>query len=289
MDWVNAVVQGVLLGGVYALFAVGLSLAFGVLRLVNLAHGQLALVAAFLTVSLTEATDWSPLVLLAVVVPAMGAVGYGLQRGLFQRALGDDPLTSILVTFGLAVMIENLLLDRYTADARGLDAGSIETASIRLTDDLSVGWFRLVALLVAIGVLAALSAFLFRTRYGRAFRAVADDRDTAALMGIDTRHLYALAMAIAVATVGIAGVFFGIQTTFSPSDGNGSLLFAFEAVIIGGLGSVWGTLAGGIVLGVAQTVGAQIEPGWSILAGHVVFLAVLAARPQGLFARTAAA
>jgi len=289
VDWVNAVVQGVLLGGVYALFAVGLSLAFGVLRLVNLAHGQLALVAAFLTVSLTEATDWSPLVLLAVVVPAMGAVGYGLQRGLFQRALGDDPLTSILVTFGLAVMIENLLLDRYTADARGLDAGSIETASIRLTDDLSVGWFRLVALLVAIGVLAALSAFLFRTRYGRAFRAVADDRDTAALMGIDTRHLYALAMAIAVATVGIAGVFFGIQTTFSPSDGNGSLLFAFEAVIIGGLGSVWGTLAGGIVLGVAQTVGAQIEPGWSILAGHVVFLAVLAARPQGLFARTAAA
>lgn len=289
MDGVNAVVQGVLLGGVYALFAVGLSLAFGVLRLVNLAHGQLALVAAFLTVSLTESTGWHPLVLLAVVVPAMAALGYGLQRGLFQRALGDDPLTSILVTFGLAVMIENLLLERYTADARGLDAGRIETAGLRLTDDLSIGWFRLIALLAAVAVLAGLSAFLFRTRYGRAFRAVADDRATAALMGIDTRHLYALAMAIAVATVGIAGVFLGIQTTFSPSDGNASLLFAFEAVIIGGLGSPWGTLAGGIVLGVAQTVGAQIEPGWSVLSGHLVFLAVLAARPQGLFTRTAPA
>jgi branched-chain amino acid transport system permease protein len=285
MDWVNAVVQGVLLGGVYALFAIGLSLAFGIMRLVNLAHGQLALLAAFLTVSVTDATDWNPLVALAVIVPAMAALGYVLQRGLLNFALGEDPLTSILVTFGLAVVIENLLLNRYTADSRGLDAGSIETASIRITDDLAIGWFRLIGLLAAIVVLAGLSAFLFHSRYGRAFRAVSDDRDTARLMGIDTRHLYALAMAIAIGTVGIAGVFLGVQTTFGPSDGSASLLFAFEAVIIGGLGSLWGTLAGGVVLGVAQTVGAQIEPGWSILAGHVVFLAVLAARPAGLFGK----
>ena len=289
MDWVNAVVQGILLGGVYALFAVGLSLAFGVMRLVNLAHGQLALVAAFFTVSLTERTDWNPLVLLAVVVPAMAALGYVLQRGLLNRVVGDDPLPAILVTFGLAVVLENLLLTRYTADARGLNAGSIETASFRVTDGLSVGWFRLLGLVAAVVVLGALSAFLFRTRYGRAFRSVSDDRDTARLMGIDTRHLYALAMAVAVATVGIAGVFFGIQTTFSPSDGNGSLLFAFEAVIIGGLGSLWGTLAGGLVLGVSQTVGAQIEPGWSVLTGHLVFLAVLVVRPSGLFGKAAPA
>lgn len=295
MDWVNAVVQGVLLGGVFALFATGLSLAFGVMRLVNLAHGQLALVAAFATVSVTEATGWNPLVALLVVIPGMAALGYVLQRGLLDLTLGGaegregDPLRSILVTFGLAVVIENLLLERYSADSRGLAAGSIETASIRLTDDLSIGWFRLLGLLVAIGVLAGLAVFLARTRTGRALRAVADDRATAELMGIDTHRVNGLAMALALATVAIAGVFLGIQTTFAPSDGNVLLLSAFEAVIIGGLGSLWGTLAGGVTLGVAQTVGAQIEPGWSVLVGHLVFLAVLVVRPTGLFPRTAPA
>jgi len=291
MDWVNAVVQGVLLGGVFALFATGLSLAFGVMRLVNLAHGQLALLAAFATVSVAEATDWNPLVALAVVVPAMAVLGYLLQRGVLDHTLaGDgDPLRSILVTFGLAVVIENLLLERYSADSRGLAAGTIETASIRVTDDLAIGWFRLIGLLVAIAVLAGLALFLARTRTGRALRAVADDRATAELMGIDTHRINGIAMALALATVAIAGVFLGIQTTFAPSDGNVLLLSAFEAVIIGGLGSLWGTLAGGITLGVAQTVGAQIEPGWSALIGHLVFLAVLVARPTGLFPRTAPA
>lgn len=297
MDWANAVVQGILLGGVFALFATGLSLAFGVMRLVNLAHGQLALVAAFATVSVAEATGWNPLVALAVVVPAMAALGFALQRGLLDAVLsgrgdgdGDaDPLRSILVTFGLAVVIENLLLERYSADSRGLAAGSIETASIRITDDLSVGWFRLIGLLVAIAVLAGLALFMARTRLGRALRAVADDRATAELMGIDPHRVNGVAMALALATVAVAGVFLGIQTTFSPSDGNVLLLSAFEAVIIGGLGSLWGTLAGGITLGVAQTVGAQIEPGWSALVGHLVFLAVLVARPTGLFPRTAPA
>ena len=291
MDWVNAVVQGVLLGGVFALFATGLSLAFGVMRLVNLAHGQLALLAAFATVSVTEATGWNPLVALVVVVPAMAVLGYVLQRGVLDHTLaGDgDPLRSILVTFGLAVVVENLLLERYSADSRGLAAGAIETASIRLTDDLSIGWFRLIGLLVAIAVLAGLALFLARTRTGRALRAVADDRATAELMGIDTRRINGIALALALATVAIAGVFLGIQTTFAPSDGNVLLLSAFEAVIIGGLGSLWGTLAGGITLGVAQTVGAQIEPGWSVLIGHLVFLAVLVVRPTGLFPRTAPA
>jgi branched-chain amino acid transport system permease protein len=291
MDWVNAVVQGVLLGGLFALFATGLSLAFGVMRLVNLAHGQLALVAAFATVSVTDATGWNPLVALVVVVPAMAVLGYLLQRGVLDHTLaGDgDPLRSILVTFGLAVVIENLLLERYSADSRGLAAGAIETASIRVTDDLSIGWFRLIGLLVAIAVLAGLAVFLARTRTGRALRAVADDRATAELMGIDTHRINGIAMALALATVAIAGVFLGIQTTFAPSDGNVLLLSAFEAVIIGGLGSLWGTLAGGVTLGVAQTVGAQIEPGWSVLIGHLVFLAVLVARPTGLFPRTAPA
>jgi branched-chain amino acid transport system permease protein len=282
---VNTVVQGVLLGGVYALFATGLSLSFGIMRLVNLAHGQLALLAAFLTVSVVDATGWNPLVALVITVPLMAALGWALQRGLFNRALTGDPLTAILVTFGLAVIIENLLLRRYTADARGLDAGAIETASIEVTSKIAIGGFRLIGLLVALAVLAGLSTFLSRTRMGRGFRAVADDRDTARLVGISDRSVNGLAMAIAMATVAIAGVFLGIQTTFTPTEGNALLLFAFEAVIIGGLGSIWGTLAGGIVLGIAQTVGARIEPGWSILLGHLVFLAVLAVRPTGIFGK----
>lgn len=289
MTWLNAVIQGVLLGGVYALFATGLSLAFGVMRLVNLAHGQLALAAAFLTVSVVSATDWNPLFALVVIVPAMAVLGWLLQQGFFNRALTGDPLIAILVTFGLAVVIQNALLVHYSGDTRGLDAGWIETASIRLTDQIAIGWFRLIGLLVAIAVLAGLSLFLAHTRSGRAFRAVSDDRATARLMGINDRRIYGLAMAIAVATVGIAGVFLGIQTSFAPADGDIQLLFAFEAVIIGGLGSLWGTLAGGLVLGIAHTIGAQISPGWSVLTGHLVFLVVLAVRPTGLFGKLAAA
>jgi branched-chain amino acid transport system permease protein len=289
MEWVNAVIQGILLGGVFALFATGLSLAFGIMRLANLAHGTLALLAAFIAYSIADATGVNPLVALLAVVPIMFVVGYILQRGLLNFTLGSDPLTAILVTFGLAIVIENLLLERYSADARGLNAGSIESASIRVSDDIAIGWFPLMTLAVAVAVLGLLYLLFARTRVGRAFRAVSDDQVTGRLMGIHDRHYYALAMGIALATVAIAGVFLGIRTTFSPADGNAQLLFGFEAVIIGGLGSLWGTLAGGIVLGVAQTVGAEIEPGWGVLTGHLVFLAVLALRPNGLFGRGAAA
>jgi branched-chain amino acid transport system permease protein len=289
MEWVNAVIQGILLGGVFALFATGLSLAFGIMRLANLAHGTLALLAAFIAYSIVDATGINPLLALVAVVPIMFLIGYALQRGVLNFTLTGDPLTAILVTFGLAVVIENLLLERYSADARGLDAGPIERASIRLTDDISIGWFPLMTLGAAVAVLGLLYVVFARTRAGRAFRAISDDQATAQLMGINNRHYYALAMGIALATVGIAGVFLGIRTTFSPADGNAQLLFGFEAVIIGGLGSLWGTLAGGIVLGVAQTVGAQIEPGWSVLTGHLVFLVVLALRPTGLFGKGAAA
>lgn len=288
MSWANAVIQGVLLGGVFALTATGLSLAFGIMRLANLAHGTLALLAAFITFTLVDRTGLNPLVAMLIVVPLMAVFGYVLQRVLLNFAV-EDPLTGILVTFGLAIIIENLLLNRYSADARGLDAGAIEAESIRINDQIAIGWLPLLILVVAVLVLAILSIVFTRTRMGRAFRAISDDQETAQLMGIDNRHYFGLAMAIALATVGIAGVFLGVRTTFAPADGNLLLLFAFEAVIIGGLGSMWGTLVGGIVLGVAQTVGAEIEPGWSVLFGNLVFLAVLIVRPTGLFGKTALA
>lgn len=289
MTWANAVVQGVLLGGLFALFATGLSLAFGVMRFVNLAHGDLAILAAFLAVSTTAALDVNPFVSLLVIVPGFALGGYVLQRYVFNRTMGPDPLPSILVTFGLGVVIQNALLEHYSADSRGLDAGAIETRSATLTDDISIGWFPLLTLVVAVAVLVALQLLLSRTRAGRAFRATADDPATARLMGIDDRAIYARIMAIAFASVALAGVFLGIRQTFGPSDGPTALIFGFEAVVIGGLGSLWGTLVGGVILGVAQTVGNQVDVRYDLLSGtlygHLIFLAVLAFRPHGLLGR----
>jgi branched-chain amino acid transport system permease protein len=288
MTWANAVVQGVLLGGLYALFATGLSLVFGVMRLVNLAHGDLIVLSAFLAVTLVDTLGWNPLATLVLLVPLMAAAGFVLQYLLLNFTL-DSGLSPLLATFGLSVIIQNALLEEYSADLKGLDAGAIETESVRVTDDISVGWFPLITFLVAVALLVALQLVIRRTALGRSLRATSDDRRAAQLVGIDTRKLYAVAMAMSLATVAVAGAFLGVRTSFGPSDGPLRLIFAFEAVIIGGLGSLWGTLAGGIVLGVAQTVGAEISVGWGDLAGHLVFLAILLVRPRGLFPRPEAA
>lgn len=289
MRWVDAVVQGILLGGLYALFATGLSLIFGVMRLVNLAHGDLAILAAYMAVAFVSATGLSPLIALGFVVPLMFILGYVIQRLLLNRTLGEGALAPLLVTFGIAIIIQNLLLEIFSADSRRLDIGPIETASLKITPQLSIGVFPLITFLLAIVLLVGLEMFFSRTLLGRAFRATSDDREAAQLMGINDRHLYGIAMGLALAIVGVAGVILGIRTTFGPSDGPVILIFGFEAVIIGGLGSLWGTLIGGIVLGVSQNIGAQISPGWALLAGHLVFLAILAIRPAGLFAQRARA
>jgi len=286
MVWVDAAVQGVLLGGLYALFATGLSLIFGVMRLVNLAHGDFSILAAFVAVVAVQTLDINPLTALVVVVPIMGAVGYGLQRLALNRLLGRGILPAVLVTFGLSIVIQNGLLEIFSADSRRLNPGGIETASVSLGGGLAVGAFPLLTFALAVVLLVALQLVIGRSPIGRAFRAASDDGPTAALMGIDTGRLYGLAMALSLAIVAVAGVFLGIRTTFTFSSGPDRLLFAFEAVIIGGLGSLWGTLAGGVILGVAQTVGARLSPGWGVLTGHLVFLAVLLLRPSGLFARS---
>lgn len=288
MTWVNAIIQGLLLGGLYALFATGLSMGFGVMRLVNLAHGDLAILAAFLTLSFTDTVDINPLVALIVVLPCAFAVGWVLQKLVFDRVVGVDPAFQIVTTFGLSIVIQNLLLEKYTADTQGLEIGDLETASIKINDQISVGWFPLITLLVAVGVLGALALFLKRTRLGRAFRATSDDPEAARLMGINNRQIYALATGIALMTVALAGVMLGARSSFDPFAGPLRLIFAFEAVIIGGLGSLWGTLVGGLVLGVAQAIGRELDPQWGELTGHIVFLAVLAFRPTGMFGKVEA-
>ena len=283
MEWLNIIVQGVLVGGLYAMFAAGLSLIFGVMRLVNIAHGDLIVLAAYVALVTTELMGINPLLSLLVVVPLMAIVGYGLQRGILNRTLGPDLLPPLLVTFGLSVIIQNGLLELFTADSRKLQAGPIEVDSIHLAPGLAVGTLPLIQFAVAIAVIAGLQFMFYRTAIGRAFRATSDDPAVAQLTGLDNRHVFALAMAVSLAIVAIAGVFLAVRANFDPSIGPARLIFGFEAVIIGGLGSMWGTLVGGILLGVAQAIGAQIDPGWQLLAGHIAFLIVLAIRPEGLF------
>jgi branched-chain amino acid transport system permease protein len=240
--------------------------------------------AAFMLSALVDATGMSAWIGLLIVIPGAAVVGYVLQRGMLTRALAGGELAPLLATFGLAIVIQNLLLEGFSSNSRGLDAGALDTASWKITDQLTIPGLGLVIFVIAVVLLAGLQLMLSRTKLGRAMRATADDPDTAGLVGIDARTVYAQATAIAIATAALAGVFFGMRSSFDPFSGGPRLIFAFEAVIIGGLGSLWGTLVGGIVLGVAQTVGAQIDPSYSILAGHLVFLAVLAFRQGGIFA-----
>lgn len=284
MDWVNALVQGILLGGLYALFAAGLSLIFGVMRLVNIAHGDLIVLAAYLGLSTTVMLGIHPFVALLIVMPAMAGIGYVLQRGLLNQTLGDDILPPLLVTFGLSVILQNALLEGYTADPQKLAGGAIETASVNV-GGLALGVLPLLTFGIAIVTIAGLQWIFYSTSLGRGFRAVSDNQDIAQLMGLNKAHVFGLAMALALAVTAVAGILLGVRTSFDPSIGGGRLIFGFEAVIIGGLGNLWGTLVGGVILGVAQTISAKIDPGWQLLAGHIAFLVVLAVRPNGLFPR----
>ena len=284
LGWVDTLLQGILLGGLYSLYATGLSVIFGIMRLVNLAHGDLIVLAAFLMLALTAVGV--PIILaVAVVVPLMFAAGYALQWALLNRALGRNILPPLLITFGLSIIVQNGLLETYSADTRRLDVGHLQSASLPLGGGIAVGLMPLICLAAAVAVIVLLNGVFYRTALGRAFRATSDDVEIAQLMGINNKSIYALTMGIALAVCAVAGLFLGARANFDPSIGPARLLYAFEAVIIGGLGSLWGTLAGGIVVGLAQTIGAHIDPEWQILSGHVAFLVVLVIRPRGLFPR----
>jgi len=285
MEWVNAIIQGILVGGLYALFAAGLSLIFGVMRLVNIAHGDFIVAGSYLAWILVRATGLHPLVSLILVIPIAAIFGYVLQMVIFNRTLGKDILPPLLVSFGLSVILQNMLLETFTADSRKLDAGTLETGSFSILPGVAIGYFPLLMFGTAIAVIAGLQYMFYHTALGRSFRATSDDKEIALLMGLDNRKVYAAAMALCLAVVALAGVFLAIRSNFDPFMGPGRLIFGFEAVIIGGLGNLWGTLVGGVILGVAQGLGAEIDPGWQVLAGHIAFLAVLAFRPRGLFPR----
>jgi branched-chain amino acid transport system permease protein len=287
MAWVNAIIQGVLTGGLYALFACGLSLMFGVMKVVNLAHGDLAVVAGYVAIGIIAVSHVPVLVSFVIVVPVMAVAGYALQRTVIQASLDRGVLTTLIVTFGLSIVIENGLLQFFTANTRGIGTGlSLVSDSFTLGSQIQIAYLSVVIFSPTVIVLLALQYFLSRSRYGRLIRAVADDKEAAQLSGADYRHVFGIAAALAFATVALAGIAYGLSSDLDPTTGTDTiLLFAFAAVVIGGLGSLWGTLLGGVVLGVAQQIGAQINISDEVLAGYIVFLAVLVLRPQGLIAR----
>ncbi len=289
MAWVNAIIQGVLTGGLYALFACGLSLMFGVMKVVNLAHGDLAVIAGYIAIGVITVTHIPVLWSFVVVVPVMAVLGYFLQRTVIQSALNRSVLTTLMVTFGLSVVIENGLLQFFTANTRGIGTElALVQGSFKLGSQIQIGYLLVVVFAVAVVVLLGLQYFLSASRYGRLIRAVADDSEAAQLAGADYRHVFGIAAAVAFGTVALAGIAYGMYSQLAPTTGTDTiLLFAFAAVVIGGLGSLWGTLLGGIVLGVAQQIGAQINISDEVLAGYLVFLAVLVLRPQGLTSRKA--
>lgn len=284
-EWINTIIQGILLGGLYALFAAGLSLIFGIMRLVNLAHGDLIVLAAFAILALGAWFGLDPFLATLLAIPVMFAVGFALQHLLLNRTLGRDLLPPLLVTFGLSIIIQNGLMEAFSADSQLLRSGGIGTASISLGGGVAFGVLPLITFLSAIAVILGLNLLFYRTQLGRAFRATSDDLEIAQVMGIDHKRIFATAMGIAMIVVTIAALYLGMRANFDPTIGPARLLYAFEAVIIGGLGSLWGTLIGGMIIGLAQTIGAAINPEWQILSGHIAFLIVLVLKPRGLFPR----
>ncbi len=285
MQWLDALIQGILLGGLYAQYALGMALMFGVMRIVNITHGDLVILLALVGISLAGRLHIGPFVVLAMLVPLAAALGYALQRGILNRVVSDDPLPSLIATFGLSIAMQNLMLEVWSADTRSLPGFGIEQASFAV-GPLFIGVLPVIVLLVATGLTGGLDALLRFTKFGRALRASAADVEAAAMSGINPKAIYASATAIAVGILGFAAVFQSLRSTVAPSDGPAQLIYAFEAVIIGGMGSIWGAFIGSMVLGISQAIGFRIDPGFGVLAGHLVFLIVLAVRPQGILGRS---
>lgn len=282
--WLETLMAGALLGMLYALFGLGLSLSLGVMRMINIAHGDLIVLAAYLSSVCAFGLGLDPLTSLAVVVPVMFVMGWLLQVLLLNRVVGRDAMSPLLLTFGLSIVLQNLLQEIFSADTRSLDAGTLSTQSLAI-GHLSVGLLPVLIAVVSLVVYALTYVLIRKTQWGRQVRAVANDAETSRLVGIDDRALFALMTGFIFAVVAIAGIFYGIRTPFSPSAGPERLLFAFEAVVLGGLGSIWGTFLGGLIIGLVQVFGAQLHTGLGPFFGHLVFLVVLIARPQGLFSK----
>lgn len=286
MDWIEAIINGVLLGGLYALFGLGLGLVFGVLRLINVAHGELIVLSAFCGVLLASLLPGvNPVFLTIPVALAAFAFGFLLQALLINRIAPDaDPMVPMLLTFGLSVMLRNLMVELFGADPRKLDGGALISDSFAV-GDLQIGVYPVLVLAVSGGLFLAVRQLVQRTEFGRIVRAAADNPEIVRIVGVNPKRIFCIVMGLSTALAAIAGVLLAIRTSFTPFSGADRLLLSFEVVIIGGLGSLGGALIGGILLGIAQIVGLKLFPETGPLFAHLVFLLVLFARPTGLLGR----
>jgi len=284
-DLLQPVLNGILLGGLYAVIGVGLSMIAGIVKLINLAHGDLMILGSFLSLAFMGVVGVNPLVTLVFVVPAMFLIGFLIQNYLLNRVLGKGMEPPLIMAFGLSIILQNTLLLVFTPDARSL-ISSLSVKSIAVADYLTIPVIYLIDFIIGLGVITLLHQFFQKTYMGRAIRAASDDEDAAQLMGINTKHIYAYAMGIAMTSAAVAGVLVGMTFTFYPHTGPQYLIVAFGVVIIGGLGSMIGTFVGGIILGLAQLLGAHfLGPGFQLLSGYVILLIVLTVRPQGIFGK----
>ena len=284
-DLKGPIMNGLLLGGLYGIVGIGMSMIFGIVRVVNLAHGDLVILASYLSLVTLSIFNVSPLLTLILVIPAMFLIGFLIQYYLVNRVLGQGMNPPLLVAFGLSIILQNLLLLVFTPDARAL-LTSISIATLPIGNFINIPVVYLVDFIGSLLTILLLSRFFNRTYLGKAIRAASDDEGAAQLMGINTKKIYAWAMAIAGGTAAIAGVLVGMTFTFYPHTGPDYLIIAFGVVIIGGLGSLIGTFLGGLILGLAQILGAHfLGPGFQLLSGYIILLIVLAFKPTGLFSK----
>jgi len=279
---VQSIIQGLLIGGLYAAIGLGMSMIFGIVRITNLAHGDFLILACYISLIFSGIIN-NPIFTLAVVVPIMFFVGFGVQRSLLNRVIGRGDEPPLLITFGLSIIIQNLLLYFFTADAQRLHS-SLLLKSIQVGESIYIPVLWLISCIVGVAVILALAMYMKNTYMGRAIRATADDTEAAQLMGVNIRATFGIAMGIAMMTASVSGVFIGMVFPFYPSSGPTWLIVAFAVVVIGGIGSIYGTLAAGIIFGLAQVVGGYfVGQQYQQLIGYVILLIMLVVRPQGLF------
>lgn len=283
----ETLLNGLMLGALYALFGLGLSLSLGVMRMINIAHGDLIVLGAYLTSAAMQITGFGPLSALLVVLPIMFCLGWSMQTLLLNHVVGKSAFAPLLLTFGVSIVLQNLLQEMFTADTRSLRAGDLATLGVNVAG-VSIGVLPLLSAVVSVLLLGVTHWLIESTHFGRQARAVSDDPDTARLVGVKDRRFFASVTGFIFVTIGIAASLYALRTPFSPAAGPERLLYSFEAVVLGGLGSIWGTLAGGLIIGTTQILGAKFSSGLGPFFGHVVFLVALLVRPQGLFGRASA-
>lgn len=280
MLWLETIINGVMLGSLYAVFGLGLALIFGVMRIANIAHGELVIAGAFLAYFLLSVFPVNPFLLVVPVTVIMFGFGWLLQTALVNRVLGTDPLPPLLVTFGISSVLQNLFVEVFGADTRSIDAGWIKTASLQI-GTLEIGVLPLVFFAATVILFAGIHVILSSTRLGRIVRATADDPEIVQIMGVKRKQVYAMVMGAAAALAAIAGILLAMRSSFTPFSGVERLLIAFEVVVIGGLGSFAATFVAGILLGVVQLIGFQFDPESGLLYGHILLVLILLIRPQG--------